>query len=122
MFWFCDAVQFFIIQVAADLRTKYQFNLPINTQNWFFLTGLNKIEALVITLAKLVIYEARLDEKIPNATRLTNKLKREAEIEYTAARIANKIYLYETKWGPLKRIFFKLDNKEYNTTTKFISL
>ena len=105
MFWFCDAVQFFIIQVAADLRTKYQFNLPINTQNWFFLTGLNKIEALVITLAKLVIYEARLDEKIQNATHLTNKLKREAEIEYTAARIANKIYLYETRWGPLKRIF-----------------
>ena len=104
MFWYCDNVQLFLQQVISNLRTEYHFELEIDPKSWFFLTDLSPIETLIVTLAKIVIYRARLDDRVPNARHLKNKLKREAEVEYTAARISCNLKKFETKWGSLKRI------------------
>ena len=104
IFWHCEKVQLFINHVKSDLRAEYQIILPVNVQNWFFLTDLKAIEALIVTLAKVVIYEARLGEKLPNVVHFKNKIRQEAEIEYTAARSSNKTELFEKKWGSLRRI------------------
>ena len=103
MFWFCTKVQMFINEVASYLR-HYDITVQINKKTWFFLTNLNAMEALLITLAKLVIHEARLNEKLPNITHFRNKLKYEAEIEKTAARLGNRQEIFEKKWGSLRRV------------------
>ena len=105
VFWYCRKVQDFINNVRAGMRSQHHFNLSVNLEKWFFLTDLSPIEALMCTLAKLVIYEARLKESLPNCTFFNNKLKNEAVIESTAARLSNKPEAYETKWGVLKRIY-----------------
>ena len=105
MFWHCTHVQAFINQLTSGLRARFQTNLHrLDVKAWFFLTDLSGIEALIATLAKLVIYEARLGEKIPNATHFMNKLKCQAEVEKAAARMANRLDSFEKKWGALKSI------------------
>ena len=56
----------------------------------------------IITLAKMVIHEARNKETLPNITHFINKLKRVIEVEYTAARLKNCHDSFEKKWGKLK--------------------
>ena len=102
MFWHCAKVRFFINNLTSDIMARYKINLRINIEAWFFLTNVSAIEGLIITLAKLVIYDARHKESLPNIIHLRNKLKYEAEIEHTAARLGNKLYIFENKWGPLK--------------------
>ena len=71
---------------------------------WFFLGGLTAIESLIVTLAKLVIHEARLAGRIPNVVHFSNKLRREADIEKAAARASNNQGSFEMKWGCFGRI------------------
>ena len=104
MFWFCPNVQTFIFEVSSYLRSQYQINLIFEPKMWFFLGGLTAIESLIVTLAKLVIHEARLAGRIPNVVHLSNKLRREADIEKAAARASNNQGSFETKWGCLGRI------------------
>ena len=61
----------------------------------------NDIETLIITLAKMVIHEARMNETQPAVTHFCNKLKNEEEIEHNAARLANKQDIFEKKWGQM---------------------
>ena len=89
VFWYCRKVQVFINNVKADMRSLYHFEFSFNVGSCFFLTNLSPIEALICTLAKLVIYEARLKESLPNGTHFSGKLKNEAAIENTAARFIN---------------------------------
>ena len=104
VFWFCPDVQTFISEVSSYLQSQHQINLIFEPKTWFFLGGLTSIESLIVTIAKLVIYEARLAGSIPNIIHLSNKLRREAEAEITGARLRNNQKSFETKWGSLGRI------------------
>ena len=44
------------------------------------------MEACVLVFAKIIIYEERLRQHIPNIEHFKNKLRREVEIEYYIAR------------------------------------
>lgn len=101
MFWFCPDVQAFISEVSSYLRLQHQINIIFEPKTWFFLGGLTSIESLIVTIAKLVIYEARLAGSIPNVIHFSNKLRREAEVEITGARLRNNQKSFETKWGSL---------------------
>ena len=115
LFWECIEVQTFITQVTSHLKSQYQITLQVDIKTWFFLENLSAIETLIITLVKLVIYESRLGEKIPNVTHFKNKLKREAEIEKTAAMLANKKEKFEAKWGSIERILLESGLPEHTT-------
>ena len=104
MFWFCEHVQTFINSVEVFLKTKYNFALRKDIKVWFFLHELDAFDALIITLIKRVIYEARLDNLIPNVTHFRNKLRREAEIERTAGKTANRTELFTAKWGMVSQV------------------
>ena len=104
VFWFCPDVQTFISEVSSYLQSQHQINLIFEPKTWFFLGGLTSIESLIVTIAKLVIYEARLAGGIPNIIHFSNKLRREAEVEITGARLRNNQKSFETKWGSLGRI------------------
>ena len=105
VYWHCPRVQAFIASIKTDIFRNYCYNVDINAGSWFFLTTLKAAEACIILLAKMVIYEARLRETCPNITHLKNKLKQEIEVEYNAARLANKQTMFEKKWGSLKDIY-----------------
>ena len=103
--WYCPRVQLFINSIKINLTRQYQFSLGIQIKKaWFFLTNLNAIEQLLVTLAKIVIYEARFKETQPSVTHFMNKLKCEAETEYNATRVNNKQDIFQRKWGPLNQI------------------
>ena len=104
LFWHCEKVQSFIAQVITFLRTDFQIVCHISPENWFFLNDLNPINALVFTIAKRVIYKAKLEENIPNTSYFKASLKYEADIEYTSAKLARKVSEFEEKWGNLRRI------------------
>ena len=101
MYWFCSKVQSYIHSVKRVITKHCQIDLQINIKQWFFLTEKNGIETLIITLAKMVIHEARMKETQPTVTHFYNKLKNEEEIEHNAARLANKQDIFEKKWGQM---------------------
>ena len=104
MYWHCSRVQSYIQSVKRVIARQWQSDLHINIKQWFFLTELSDIEALIITLAKMVIHEARMKETQPTATHFHNKLQWEEEIERNAARLANKQDTFEKKWGQVNRV------------------
>ena len=63
------------------------------------------METSIIVQAKMVIYEARLKETVPNISHLNNKLKREIRTEYSVARHANKLDAFKNKWGKMEKIY-----------------
>ena len=80
MFWYCHRVQSFINSIKTYIAREYKIQLNVNTKTWFFPTKMSAVDTCIITLAKLVIYEARYKETQPNVIHLKNKLKWEAEI------------------------------------------
>ena len=102
MYWSCPKVQSFIADIKSGLIAEFSITLNINSKTWFFLTNLNLMETCVITLAKMVIYEARLKETNPSYNHLMNKLKLHIDTEFQAARQANKQEKFNKKWGPLR--------------------
>ena len=80
MFWYCHRVQLFINSVKTYIAREYKIQLNVNTKTWFFPTKMSAADTCIITLAKLVIYDARYKETQPNVMHLKNKLKWEAEI------------------------------------------
>ena len=104
MFWFCTKVQFFLTNVKLFLQSTYHFTIQITPEIMFFVQNINPIEVLIVTLMKQVICEARSRESIPNVANFKYKLKREAENEIIAARNANKMRMFESKWGTLENI------------------
>ena len=103
LFWYCSEVQNFLSRAKHFLTAKYNVVLDLNPRAFIFGFNLNGIETLIVTLMKLVIYEARLSQEVPNVAHFKNKLKREAETELTAARMCNKKEIFEIKWGALKK-------------------
>ena len=83
---------------------QYHIEFDINPKTWFFPTQLSALEIFIISLAKMVVYEAQLKEVQPNIAHLKNKIKWKVELERHIARLSNKQELFETKWGPLKDI------------------
>ena len=102
MYWFCPRVQDYINAIKIDLLQHYHIDLHISAQNWFFPSQLRALETCLISLAKMVIFEARLKEAQPNIVHFKNKINWEVEIERSIARLSNKQNLFEKKWGPLK--------------------
>ena len=102
MYWFCPRVQYYINSIKKDMLEHYHIDLHISAQNWFFPSQLRAMETCIISLAKMVIFEARLKEAQLNIVHLKNKINWEAEIERNIATLSNKRKLFEKKWGPLK--------------------
>ena len=102
MYWFCPRVQYYINSIKRDMLEHYHIDLHISAQNWFFPTQLRAMETCIISLAKMVIFEARLKEAQPNIAHLKSKINWEVEIERNIATLSNKRKLFEKKWGPLK--------------------
>ena len=101
MFWYCPKVQLFIAEIKIGLINEFSINIGINEKTWFFLTDLRMMEVCIITIAKRVIYESRLNEVQPSFTHFRNKLKLEIEIEFQAARQKNKQKKFDKKWGTM---------------------
>ena len=101
--WHCPRVQSFISDIRAWLMIEFRINMNISTRTWFFLTNLSAMETCLTTLSKMVVHEARLNEHCPNLNHLKNKLKLELEVEFQAARSANKLDKFEKKWMPIVR-------------------
>ena len=95
---------------------KHEITASINPSTWFFTTDLNAAASCIILLAKIVIYEARLNAANPDINHLKNKLKQEVEIEYNAAKTTRGIDKFEKKWGTLKEIHRQNLFVNYNTT------
>ena len=100
--WFCPKVQSFITEVKIGLINQCSVTLDIDRKNWFFLTDLTMMETCIVTLAKRVVYESRLNEINPSFTHFKNKLKLEIEIEFQAAKHKRDIDKFEKKWGPMR--------------------
>ena len=104
VFWYCARVQAFVNSIREVIFRKYQITADINPKSWFFTTDLDVAASCIILLAKIVIYEARLNETSPDINHLKNKLKQEVEVEYHSARTGSRIDILEKKWGALKDI------------------
>ena len=104
VFWHCATVQSFIDRVKSWLSEEYNISINLNSQTWFFPSNLKAREICVITLAKMVIYEVRLKQTLPNIIHLKNKLKREITVEFQASLLANKQDIFRKKWGPMKNL------------------
>ena len=104
MLWFCSEVQVFIVQIESMLIAKYNRAIKITPATFFFLRDTSNIETIILTLMKLVIYEARLNEVTPTKEHFFNKLKFEAEKERAAAKTQNKKEAFIRKWGSLRSI------------------
>ena len=102
LFWNCPYVKWFI----SSIKTKILYREPIYTdfdaKAWFFPTYLSERETYIITLAKMVIHEARNTDTLPNIRHLINKLRLIIEIESTVARLNNDQDSFEKKWGSMK--------------------
>ena len=89
---------------------EYGMSLDINSRTWFFLTNLNALETLIVTLAKIVVYESRRKKTHPNIAHFQNRLKLEAKVEYNAAILNNEQALFEKKWERIKHLHAQEDS------------
>ena len=103
LFWECNKVQSFIRSIRTNLLNKYILKLEIKKDSWFFPTNLTTMETLIITLAKVVIYEARINENSPSFTHLKNKLTWEIEVEFQTAQLRGQKDVFWKKWTPMTR-------------------
>ena len=104
LFWFCPKVKIFIKEVLSHLKQKYDKVVDIDVGKWFFLSEVQSIDVIVITVCKYAIHRARLKESTPSITMMLNILKMEAEKEYSLFISKNRLSEFETKWGTLKQI------------------
>ena len=72
-------------------------------QSWFFLKR-NRMQTLIITIAKAVIYKALISGEKPKVSCFMNLLRIEAEKGQLARRLKNKPEIFEMKWQTLKHI------------------
>ena len=110
LFWHCRKVQEFVQQINQELFTN---NNDINTQDinispksWFFPCDTTPLQALIITLAKIVIHESRMRGSLPSMAFLKNKLRYEAEIELFRSRTLGQERHVEAKWDPIKHFLY----------------
>ena len=115
LFWRCPKVKSYIADIKLRFLDKYAMRLTLDSKTWFFLMGASPKETYIITLAKMVIYEARMRDILPNVTHLINKLKIIVEIEQQVAKRKNKQTEFDKRWGQLKNINFQSD--VYGTCT-----
>ena len=104
LFWGCPKVQQFVKEFLTYFKERYKKIIQINIASWFFLTELSDIDALIITLSKDVINKARINNSIPSLTAMMNSLKKEAETEYNACMLKNRVHVFESKWKDLATI------------------
>ena len=112
LFWECPNVQEFIQQInpmlvlnSSERRTNVErCSIPINSESWFFLSDLSSIQILIISLAKLVIHEARMKENLPSVVQLKYKIQMEAEIEKYRSKQVGKTISFEDKWKCLRHL------------------
>ena len=109
MYWHCPKVQDYINSIKTDILEQYHIDLCISPKIWFFPVNLRAMETCIISLAKMVIFEARLKKTPPNIAHLINKIRWEVEVEHNIARLSNEQKLFENKWGPIKDIHIQTD-------------
>ena len=91
LFWYCSKVQRFVSELITHMKQKYKKVIHINISNWFFLTELSNIDALIITISKYVIHRSRMNNTTPSIAAVVSALKIEAEKEYNMYKHVNKI-------------------------------
>lgn len=103
LFWECPISQNFIRDISrAFLVVGY--DIKITRQTWFLLKYCNSLDTLILTLAKYVLYRAKLMETRPSVAHFRAALLSEKEIEHYVAALDNKLDTHIKKWTPLERI------------------
>ena len=103
VFWECQISQNYIADVSR-LLIRVGYNIEITRTKWFFLDSCDNLEALVITLAKSVLYRARVLKMMPSSAHFKATLKSEREIEHFAALMNSEMERYIKKWQVLEGI------------------
>lgn len=106
LFWTCPLVQCFIQNLRRSLNDNFEITYQLEKSKWFFPSpeDCSKLEMLVITTAKSVIYKARVRRSRPTTDNFFNILRLEAEKERVSAMQKNKELLFREKWGNLIRV------------------
>ena len=106
-FWECAVAQDFIKQLSAYVENKFSITPSFTAQSWFFpsIADEQHLNALIITIAKLVIFRARHKEDIPGVLHFHSGLKNEAQKEEILAIRKNAREAFLRKWGNLSNIF-----------------
>ena len=75
-------------------------------KSWFFPNGndCDDIQIIIYTVAKIVIYSARQQNRYPTLQQFLNNLKFETDKELNSARRSNTIDQYNKKWKQLKSL------------------
>ena len=104
MFWYCPIMQKFVEDIRKLMKRNYQKTINPNIINWFFLTDVSIIDALILTVAKYVIHLARINSSTPTVATMMNVLKMEAKKEYYVSISTGNSANFENKWGKLAKI------------------
>ena len=103
LFWRCVVTKQFIEKIDRELFQNFQIHFRHRVDAWFFPRDLDKIQILIITIAKATIYKARNDGESPNITHFWNYLRSEARKEQFSCRLKNKD-TFQKKWKSLRNI------------------
>lgn len=106
IFWGCSRTQSFINELYRKLEIHFDLKVRFNKGEWFLpsLENLSKINILIITLAKLVLYKARNNARLPSVEHFLHCLRIEAEKELGSARKRSKITEFAEKWGNVQAV------------------
>ena len=104
LFWQCSFTQSFIRDIDRQLHTQYQIRFPNSEKSWFFLHETDELQALLITLAKLVLYKAHNDGEKPKVSHMLRLLKIQATKEEFASRLDKNSKKFYEKCKTLKNI------------------
>ena len=77
--------------------------LILHKQKWFFPNPENctKLEAIIVSVAKLAIYRSKQKNSSPSVQYFMNLLKLEAEKDIGFAKRRNSVVSFSEKWGLL---------------------
>ena len=107
LFWNCPKIKTFISLIKTKILRPYRIELNIDIKTWFFPISLGAKELHIVTLGKMVIYEARNSDTSPHIMHLINKLKWVIEIECNAAQSPSQRSNFEKKWGSMKDMYLQ---------------
>ena len=104
--WECKIVKDYLKDIATYLNDEYSLTINFTVQSWIFprLADESRLNILIFTLAKQVIFRARYESQRPRKDQFHFKLKREAENENKSAVRHKSIDKFLSKWGNVSKI------------------
>ena len=106
LFWSYRTVRDFVRRLEIQIYERLGVSAEFEEGTWFFpnLEEKCKLQILMITLVKLVIYKARSKNERPNVNHFFRLLRMEGEKELASARYRDKDDVFNEKWGSARSI------------------